>query len=330
MAHTPLVTVVIPLFNKRQTAQRAIQSVLAQRLSDWELIVVDDGSTDGSADVVALFEGDARITLVRQRNEGPGAARNAGASRARGRYLAFLDADDEWLPDFLAHLVLALEKRPTIAFACAAWYVGRNQKSSAWSYPRARATFGRWSLPRRSKLSRIKFRIDAAHSSATLIRTSEFRSFGGFYDRQRCTYGEDAFLWARMIFARRALWASPRTLVRFHVDDGALSVRRSTPYPLPPILSEVEQVLSVVPSDRRKIVRSYLRWYSGWVAQRALSEGNDAVAAEASRARGPRPMMHPSKPSVLIRTLPLSNGNYGGRCRPMRCKGCWRAWELER
>jgi len=94
-----LVSVILPTYNRRETIQAAIASVQRQTFADWELIVVDDGSTD---DTAALIEGsDPRLVLIRQKNRGVNAARNAAMLRARGDYIAFLDSDDEWLPHHL-------------------------------------------------------------------------------------------------------------------------------------------------------------------------------------------------------------------------------------
>ena len=94
-----LVSVIVPTYNRRETIQAAIASVQRQTFQDWELIVVDDCSTDGTAD---LIEGsDPRLVLVRQKNQGVNGARNTAMLRARGRYIAFLDSDDEWLPHHL-------------------------------------------------------------------------------------------------------------------------------------------------------------------------------------------------------------------------------------
>ena len=94
-----LVSVIVPTYNRRETIQAAIASVQRQTFSDWELIVVDDGSTDETAD---LIEGsDPRLVLIRQKNQGVNAARNTAMLRARGSYIAFLDSDDEWLPHHL-------------------------------------------------------------------------------------------------------------------------------------------------------------------------------------------------------------------------------------
>jgi glycosyltransferase involved in cell wall biosynthesis len=93
----PLVSAIIPAFNRELTIARSVRSVLSQTYRNLELIVVDDGSSDGTVEALAQFEG--RIVILRQENGGPSLARNLGASHARGAILAFLDSDDEWLPD---------------------------------------------------------------------------------------------------------------------------------------------------------------------------------------------------------------------------------------
>jgi glycosyltransferase involved in cell wall biosynthesis len=100
----------MPAFNRADTIRRAIRSVQAQTFTNWELIVVDDGSTD---DTVALIEGcDPRLKLIRQENQGTAGARNAGLSASAGSYIAFLDSDDEWLPHHLELCVSFLEAFP--------------------------------------------------------------------------------------------------------------------------------------------------------------------------------------------------------------------------
>jgi len=97
----PAVTVVIPTFNRASIVVRAIRSALGQTCQDWELIVVDDGSTDGTEPAVRGLS-DNRIKYIRHdQKRGGGAARNTGIRYARGEYVAFLDSDDEWLPEKL-------------------------------------------------------------------------------------------------------------------------------------------------------------------------------------------------------------------------------------
>jgi len=105
------VTVVVPLYNKAPYVQRALRSVLEQTYKYIEVVVIDDGSTDGGAEAVADFS-DSRIRLIRQENAGVSAARNRGIREASGELVAFLDADDEWLPDFLATIEALRETFP--------------------------------------------------------------------------------------------------------------------------------------------------------------------------------------------------------------------------
>lgn len=92
----PRFSVIIPTYNRAALLRDALASVFAQRFADFEVLVVDDGSTDDTGTVLAELAD--RITVLRQDNRGPGAARNAGCAQARGRYLAFLDSDDVWFP----------------------------------------------------------------------------------------------------------------------------------------------------------------------------------------------------------------------------------------
>lgn len=110
-----LFTVVIPLYNKEGQVALALESVLAQTFTDFEVVIVDDGSTDGSsaeAAAVIAAHPDRDMRLLRQPNGGVSAARNSGISAARGEYIAFLDADDEWKPGFLATIAGMIEKYP--------------------------------------------------------------------------------------------------------------------------------------------------------------------------------------------------------------------------
>src|SRR5581483_11882654 len=98
----PGISVIVPLYNKAAFIERCLDAILNQSFADHEVIVVDDGSTDGSAKQVEQRAArDPRVRLVRQENRGPGSARNHGARLAQAPLLAFLDADDAWHPDYL-------------------------------------------------------------------------------------------------------------------------------------------------------------------------------------------------------------------------------------
>lgn len=106
-----MISVVIPLYNKEDSIARTINSVLGQNFDDYEIIIVNDGSTDNSQKVVQSFS-DPRIRLINQPNSGVSVARNRGIHEARGKYIALLDGDDEWHSDYLSRQMALTRKYP--------------------------------------------------------------------------------------------------------------------------------------------------------------------------------------------------------------------------
>jgi glycosyltransferase involved in cell wall biosynthesis len=107
-------TVVIPLFNRRELVRRAVDSVLSQTRRDFEVVVVDDGSTDGGGETVRT-NCNARVRVIVQGNGGDCSARNRGIREAHGEWIAFLDSDDEWSPEFLERTLGFVEQHPAVA-----------------------------------------------------------------------------------------------------------------------------------------------------------------------------------------------------------------------
>lgn len=112
----PKVSVIIPTYNRARYICRAINSVLNQTFTDYEIIIVDDGSTDNTREVLAQYGN--RIVYLSQSNKGISASRNRGISAAQGEYIAFLDSDDEWLPEKLTIQVDMLDKNERLGLAC--------------------------------------------------------------------------------------------------------------------------------------------------------------------------------------------------------------------
>jgi len=128
----PSVSIVLPTYNRADIIGRAIKSVLRQTFTDWELIIVDDGSTDNTSSVVNIT--DSRIRFVRQDNRGVYAARNTGLRLAEGRYITFLDSDDEWLPHYLALTTSFLDASSEDQFVMTELWVdyGHNHKARVY------------------------------------------------------------------------------------------------------------------------------------------------------------------------------------------------------
>lgn len=104
-----IISVVIPLYNKEASIAQSLKSVLSQEYDDFEVVIVDDGSTDGSGGVVEAIN-DPRIRLIKQENGGPSKARNTGVKNAKGEWILFLDADDEMLPEALEFFSEKIQK----------------------------------------------------------------------------------------------------------------------------------------------------------------------------------------------------------------------------
>ena len=118
----PAVSIVMPCYNAASHLPQSVGSVLAQTHADWELVIVDDGSTDASWETLQRFAAeDSRIRVFQQANAGAAAARNHGLRQSRGLYTAFLDADDTWHPEFLDAMLAAFKDVPDAGIAYCGW-----------------------------------------------------------------------------------------------------------------------------------------------------------------------------------------------------------------
>jgi len=139
---SPLVSVIMPCWNGSKTIAKAITSVREQTFTDWELVVADDGSTDRSEAIVSEFSKvDPRVKLVAHEDaqSGAAAARNRALRASTGRYIAFLDADDLWLPDKLAVQISTMQKH-SLAFSCTSYWVRRPSRPDVLRTPPALIT----------------------------------------------------------------------------------------------------------------------------------------------------------------------------------------------
>lgn len=163
------VSVIIPVFNGSSTLAAAIESVRRQTYPDHEIIVVDDGSTDGTAEIAKAF---SDVRYIRQENRGVGAARNRGVAEARGQYVAFLDADDLWLRKKLEIQLEILRVEPGIdAVQCSAYLVDE----------RLRVVDARWCTPAHdSCLDYLLLRNLPSVGSSAVIRRARLEALGGF------------------------------------------------------------------------------------------------------------------------------------------------------
>lgn len=204
----PNVSIVMPCHNAATTLPVSVGSVVAQTRGDWELIVVDDGSTDNSAAWLASHP-DPRLHVQSQPNRGVGSARNAGLAVASGKYVAFLDADDTWAPAFLERMVAALDAAPNAVLAYCGWQNlglpgARGEPFVPPDYENADKT--------ETLFAGCRWPIHAV-----LVRREAVAATGGFNPALK--NAEDYALWLR-IALDAPIVRVPEVLAHYHFHDG--------------------------------------------------------------------------------------------------------------
>lgn len=180
----PVISVVIPAYNAEGSISETITSVLQQTFTDFELVIVDDGSTDGTLKVISRFD-DSRITVLSYANAGPQKSRNRGLAKATGRYVSFLDADDLWTADKLARQLEALKNEPEAAVAYS--WTDIIDENSQWSHAVRR------SRKEGDVFEALLLNNFLGSGSNPLIKTAAIRAVGGF--DEAILAGQDWDMW---------------------------------------------------------------------------------------------------------------------------------------
>ena len=212
MSGMPKVSVIIPTHNRAALLPRAVDSVLAQTYRDFELLIVDDCSTDDTPQVVAGFS-DPRVRGIRhERNRRQTGALNTGLAQARGEYAAFLDDDDEFTPDSLAERVALMEESPPETALVYGW-ADRIDDATG------RVIGGR--RPVVEGAGAFEYALEARNITATstfLVRTAAAREIGGF--DERLTAVNDSFFVCN-ILSKYRIAVLRKVIVRYHENHGA-------------------------------------------------------------------------------------------------------------
>jgi glycosyltransferase involved in cell wall biosynthesis len=267
-----MVSAIVPLHNKAAYIRRALDSVVAQAFTDFEVIVVDDGSTDGGAALAAAYG--PRIRLVSQSNEGPSAARNRGLQEARGDWVAFLDADDEWLPRFLERTAAVARQMPSLVSV----FTNFGDAVTGRSYlRRVRCVDGVVQDYFQVLLDNGGFGMS---SSSTMVRRDALRASGGF--RPGVRYGQDRDLWGRLALSGSVAYV-PEVLAIYHSetpDSLTKETRRADPI-YPPFARSYEELrkAGAIPPGLRDTSRRFVNSLVLAYAVELLNRGNKARAS---------------------------------------------------
>ncbi len=253
MKNAPFISVVMPMYNNAKEVRRAVSSVLVQTMTRFELVVVNDGSTDGCESIVRGID-DPRIQVFTQKNKGVSAARNRGVSEAQSEVVAFLDADDEWKPDFLGTISRLMHAFPSCSvFATHYQYMeleGTTRIPVLRNIPP-----GEW-----EGILENYFEV-AAHSdpplwsSAVAVRKSALSAVGGF--PEGVAIGEDLLTWARLAAGFPIAFSKKRTSV-FWLRGSLTGYPTRIPERPDAVGKELYVLISTLPAERKKAGYDFL------------------------------------------------------------------------
>jgi glycosyltransferase involved in cell wall biosynthesis len=250
-------SVIVPLFNKAPYILRTLESISAQTFGDFEVLVVDDGSTDEGAEQVRSYQ-DQRFRLISQSNAGPGAARNRALNEAQGELVAFLDADDTWDSRYLQAGVNAFEAVSNDVATVTFGYIEEPAGISLTSMWRARGIpDGDYRVTAETSALLLHYLVSYMSPCTTLARTAIARNYGGFYEKNRCTFGEDGALWLKVLLNER-VWFSLEPLAHFDRRASGLSGNYKAARPIEPFLQEPTEIERACPSQLSSLLGEFL------------------------------------------------------------------------
>lgn len=276
----PRVSVVIPLHNKADHIGRAIDSVIAQDFDDLEIVVVDDGSTDGSRAIVEGYDAPL-IRVLPQSNSGPGAARNRAIREASGEWIAPLDADDYWLPGFLDYVLPRADANPDCDAVTSFWIIDDDDPDSvARRFLDRGGPVGPYRLAEDSDPHVVRGLMARFGCRNTLMRRQTVLDLGGFHELSR--HGEDLFLWLKLLLRSRVYLGDAVLAYR---DRGAseLSVGawRRGDVPMPrPYVSDPDPIRAVCPPEYRAMLERLFDALARREAWHQIQAGRIDVAEE--------------------------------------------------
>jgi GT2 family glycosyltransferase len=247
------VSVVVPLYNKAPVLLRTLRSIAAQTHTEFEVIVVNDGSTDKSESIARSFQ-DRRFRVISQQNAGPGAARNRGVAEAAGRIITFCDADDEWLPHHLETAVKAFTDQPNLA-AFVQGYVDFPAGVSREELWRKRGLQEGVQIVAGQSPLMLHYMLVYMTPPTTAVRADVLRRWGGFYE-SGCTFGEDSFLMLKILLHGQVAFTL-RPSVAVHRESGGLSQNLRGTRPIEPFLLHPEELEKVCPPPLLPLLREF-------------------------------------------------------------------------
>lgn len=261
-------SIVVPVRDKPHTIQRTLDGVFDQSFAEFELILVGDPGDSSLA--AASRSADPRIRIVHQANIGQGPARNAGIEASRGEWIAFLDADDLWLPDHLAELDRVRRARPDSGLIATRFV--HSDSSGHFELPED----GPGTIAEIDYFAAVGRGENVLHTSSAAIPFGSWERFGGFVGTP---FGEDYEYWARIAFEAPVAVSSRVTAVYLHGTGGLTESGRSrwtfselgSARDISPAAALAIDRHGALPPERRPGVELYIRRYQDWCLRTSIA-----------------------------------------------------------
>ena len=216
-------SIIIPLYNKSHTIKRALKSIINQTYKNFEIIIVDDGSTDNGIEIVNKFTSDVRIKILKHKNQGVSIARNNGVKNSLYEYIAFLDADDEWEPKYLETIFGVIKIYPECGMICCARYIKDeiNKKKKLIMPNKYKGRF--------IEINYFENPHVFSHTSSTVVEKKTFIKVGGFPEAMK--KNEDFALFFSIALNKSTIYCGfPLSYYYINVEGQSTSVNKTNFY----------------------------------------------------------------------------------------------------
>jgi glycosyltransferase involved in cell wall biosynthesis len=270
------VSVVIPLYNKEPYIERAISSVLNQKIQDLEIIIINDGSTDQGPEVVKSIK-DSRIHLINQKNSGVSIARNRGIKESRANLIAFLDADDEWLPNFLDSILKMNKEYPKAGLYATAYEILDPYGKNTTSNKELKISSFQNNIVILNYFQLVSQGMHPISSSSVCIPKKVFHEIEGFPVGE--TWGEDTYMWGKISLCYPIAYSFEIGAV-YHMEALNRSINNKQSVKEHPFVKVARESLKnrEIPTEKIEDFKEYIAFLEIITANKKLQSGENKEA----------------------------------------------------
>lgn len=246
----PKVNIILPTYNGGEYIKRAIESVLTQSFSDWELIVIDDGSTDNTREILESYIKNEKIIYIYQKNKGPATAREEGILKSKGLYIAFIDDDDEWIDkNKLKKQVEFLDKNPEYGLVGTRGIIVDEDRNRIMNY----------NVPETDISIRESILLKNPFIQSSVMVRKDILNKAGLFFAKEFINAEDYNLWLRIgLLGKLFNLVEPMTMYMFREGNTSSNNKKSI---LKSNISFIKEYKGKYPNYRKALIFAYFKYY---------------------------------------------------------------------